>query len=105
FLAGHARKVLLVIRGDDLSRTMSSYLARRIGHTGNIELLCNTTVRRMDGDGHLGGVELLNGKTGAVRKVQTPAVFSFIGAVPRTDWLAGAVETDARGFVCTGPAL
>ncbi len=53
FLAEHARKVLLLIRGDDLYKNMSSYLARRIEQTANIELLCNTTIRRMRGDGHL----------------------------------------------------
>ena len=53
FLAGHARQVLLLIRGDDLHKNMSSYLVRRIEQTANIELLCNTTVRRMHGDGHL----------------------------------------------------
>jgi thioredoxin reductase (NADPH) len=105
FLAGHARKVLLLIRGDDLYKSMSSYLARRIEQTVNIELLCNTTVRRMHGDGHLAAVEVVNHKTGEGRTVETPAVFSFIGAVPRTDWLPPEVERDAKGFVLTGPAL
>ena len=53
FLAGHARNVLLLIRGDDLSKNMSSYLVRRIEHTPNIELICNTTIRRMNGNTHL----------------------------------------------------
>jgi thioredoxin reductase (NADPH) len=105
FLAGQARKVLLVLRGDDLYKNMSSYLARRIERTANIELLCNATIRRMHGDGHLTGVEITNNKTGAARTVETPAVFSFIGAVPRTDWLPPEVERDAKGFVHTGPAL
>ncbi len=46
YLAGHARKVLLLLRGDDLYKNMSSYLARRIEQTANIEILCNTTIRR-----------------------------------------------------------
>ena len=53
FLAGQARKVYLLIRGDDLYKNMSSYLARRIEQTANIEVLRNTEVRRMHGDGHL----------------------------------------------------
>ena len=105
FLAGQARKVLLLLRGDDLYRGMSSYLARRIEQTANIELLCNATIRRMRGDGHLTAVEVVNHKTGAERTVETPAVFSFIGAVPRTDWLPPEIERDAKGFVQTGPAL
>jgi thioredoxin reductase (NADPH) len=84
---------------------MSSYLARRIEQTANIEVLRNTTIRRMRGDGRLAAVEVVNDKTGEGRTVETPAVFSFIGAVPRTDWLPPEVERDARGFVRTGPAL
>ena len=105
FLAGLARQVLLVIRGDDLYKSMSSYLAHRIEATSNIELCCQTTIRRMTGDGHLGAVEMVDGTTGQGRAVETPAVFSFIGAVPRTDWLPGEIETDSKGFVRTGAAL
>jgi len=102
FLAQHASKVFLLIRGDDLYKNMSSYLVHRIEQTSNIELLTNTTIRRMSGDGHLGSVEIVNQKTGQDRTVETPAVFSFIGAVPRTDWLPPEIERDARGFIRTG---
>jgi thioredoxin reductase (NADPH) len=105
FLAGHARKVVLLLRGGDLYQSMSSYLARRIEQTANIEVLRHTTVRRMRGDGRLSAVEIANHRTGEERTVETPAVFSFIGAVPRTDWLPAEVERDAKGFVLTGPAV
>jgi thioredoxin reductase (NADPH) len=103
FLAGYARQVLLLIRGDDLYKNMSSYLAHRIEETANIELLRNTTIQRMEGDDHLGSVAILNSGTREERTVETPAVFSFIGAVPRTDWLPDAIERDSKGFVRTGP--
>ena len=67
FLAGHARKVYLLIRGDDLYKNMSSYLAWRIEHTPNIEVLRNTEVVHMAGDGHLSEVELVNNQTGEKR--------------------------------------
>ena len=105
YLAGHVRKVYLVVRGDDLYKEMSSYLARRVQQTPNIEVLLNTEVRRMSGDGHLGEVELVNNKTGVVRTLKTPAVFSFIGAVPRTDWLPPEIVRDSKGFVQTGPSV
>jgi thioredoxin reductase (NADPH) len=105
FLAGHTRKVWLLIRGNDLSKNMSSYLVRRIEQTANIELLCNTTIRRMCGDGSLSAVDIVNHQTDDERTLETPAVFSFIGAVPRTDWLPAEIERDAKGFVRTGPAL
>ena len=105
FLAGHASRVLLLIRGDDLNKNMSSYLVRRIEQTANIELLCSTVIRRLVGNGHLKAVEIANNKTGQQQTIQTPAVFSFIGATPRTDWLPSDVERDAKGFVRTGSAL
>ncbi len=105
FLSQHASRVLLVIRGDDLYKHMSSYLAKRIEQTPNIELLRNSTVQRMNGDGHLNSIEIANSKTGEKRTVETPAVFSFIGAVPRTDWLPPEIERDGKGFIRTGPSL
>jgi len=65
----------------------------------------SSVVRRMTGDEHLGSVEIENRTTGAVEVVQTPALFSFIGAVPRTEWLPPEIERDEKGFVRTGPSL
>jgi thioredoxin reductase (NADPH) len=105
FLAGIARKVYLVIRGDNLYKDMSAYLARRIEMTENIEILLNTEVRRMSGSSHLGEVELFNTKTAETRTIKTPALFSFIGATPRTEWLPPEIEKDSKAFVQTGPSL
>jgi thioredoxin reductase (NADPH) len=105
FLAQHTLKVLILIRGDDLNKNMSSYLVHRIEQTPNIELLCNTTITRMMGDGHLKSVEILDTKTGQRRTIETPGIFSFIGADPRTDWLPEEIERDAKGFVKTGAAV
>ena len=105
FLASQARVVHLVVRGDDLHKNMSSYLARRVEQTPNIEVLFHTEVHRLAGGDALGAVELVNKRTGVVRAVECPALFSFIGAVPRTDWLPPEVERDAKGFVRTGPGV
>ena len=105
FLAGQVRKVYVLIRGDDLGKNMSSYLVHRIEQTPNVEVLRNTEVRRMSGDGHLDAVEIVNNKTGETRILKAPAVFSFIGATPRTDWLPGEIEKDDKAFVRTGPRL
>ena len=105
FLAGQAKQVYILIRGDDLYRQMSSYLARRIEQTPNIEVLLETSVARMLGNGQLSTVEVVNRKTGDTRALQVAALFSFIGAVPRTGWLPKDVETDDKGFVRTGPAV
>ena len=105
YLAGVARKVFLLIRGDDLCKSMSAYLAHRIMNTSNIEVLRETTVQRMVGNSHLHGVEIVNDKTGEKRILEAVALFSFIGAVPRTDWLPSEVEKDDKDFVRTGITL
>jgi thioredoxin reductase (NADPH) len=105
FLSGQVRKVYLVVRGGDLYEHMSSYLAKRIEDTPNVEVLLHTEVRRMSGDRCLRAVEVVNKETGQQRTFQTPALFSFIGATPRTDWLPPEIEKDEKGFVRTGPSL
>jgi thioredoxin reductase (NADPH) len=105
FLASIARKVYLIIRGNDLYASMSAYLARRIEQTPNIAVLLNTTVRAMWGGDHLSEIEMVNNETGAVQTLKTAAVFSFIGAEPRTNWLPPEIEKDAKEFVRTGAEL
>jgi len=105
FLSGQARKVYHLIRGDDLNKDMSSYLARRVEQTENIELLRNTEVKRMHGTSHISAVDIQNRRTGEETRLEIAALFSFIGAVPRTEWLPKEIETDSRGFVLTGAAV
>jgi thioredoxin reductase (NADPH) len=105
FLSEGAAKVLLVVRGGDLSKSMSSYLSRRVETKENIEILCYTEIRKMAGRECLETVELENMETHERRTVQTPAVFSMIGAMPCTSWLPPEIERDERGFVKTGHAV
>jgi thioredoxin reductase (NADPH) len=104
FLAQHTARVWVLVRGPDLRASMSSYLADRIGSAEHIEVLHDTVVRRMHGDDRLRSVEIENTVTGELRTIATPAVFTFIGATPRTAWLPRAIETDAAGFIVTGRA-
>lgn len=102
FLSEGAAKVLLIIRGKDLSHSMSDYLVRRVLARKNIELLTCTTIRRMTGNSVLEAVELEHAETGELRVVRTPAVFSMIGATPCTDWLPPEIIRDEKGFIKTG---
>jgi thioredoxin reductase (NADPH) len=102
FLSDGAAKVLLVVRGKNIANKMSDYLSRRVEARENIEILYNTEIRKMAGGKKLEQIELENTKTGERRVVQTPAVFSMIGARPCTDWLPAEIERDEKGFVKTG---
>jgi len=105
FLSDGARKVLLVIRGNDITSKMSDYLSRRVQAQQNIDILYRTEIRRMSGNQTLEEVELENTKTGERQVVRTPAVFSMIGARPCTEWLPEEIARDDRGFIKTGTAV
>jgi len=105
FLSEHALKVLLIIRGEGLGKSMSSYLARRVEACGSIEVLSQTEIRRTLGGKALEAAELENTRTHERRTVQTPAIFSMIGALPCTNWLPPDIECDGKGFIKTGLAV
>jgi thioredoxin reductase (NADPH) len=102
FLSDGATKVLLVVRGNNIANKMSDYLSRRVQAQENIEIVYNTEIRKMSGGKKLEQIELENTRTGERRVVQTPAVFSMIGARPCTEWLPAEIERDQKGFVKTG---
>src|SRR5881275_772959 len=104
FLSDGAAKVLLVIRGENLSK-MSSYLSRRVEAQKNVEILYHTQIRKMSGNKMLEEAELENTKTGERRVVRTPAIFSMIGANQCTEWLPLEIERDDKGFIKTGSAV
>jgi thioredoxin reductase (NADPH) len=105
YLAGRTRRVYLLIRGDDLGKSMSRYLVDRITSAGNVELLANTQIRELVGEDRLDAVVVEDNRSGARRTLGARALFFFIGAEANTSWLEGAVELDERGFVLTGREL
>jgi thioredoxin reductase (NADPH) len=105
FLAGRTRRVYLLIRGDDLGKSMSRYLVDRITNAGNIELLANTEVRELLGEDRLDEVVVEDNRSGARRAFKVRALFAFIGAEANTGWLKGVVDLDERGFVLAGREL
>ncbi len=104
-LARYATKVVMVVRGDSLEKSMSQYLVQRIRATDNIEVRLRTEVVAGHGEGHLESITLADRSTGQKETVGSNWLFVFIGASPRTDWLGEEVARDAKGFVVTGPEL
>jgi thioredoxin reductase (NADPH) len=105
FFSRYAKSVTLVVRGDSLERGMSHYLIEQLNALENVSVRLGTVVDEAHGDGHLECLSLRHLPTGATEQVQASHVFIFIGAQPRTDWLAGVLDRDPRGFLLTGPDL
>ena len=105
FFARHARRVILLCRGNDVRKSMSEYLVARILTTPEIEIRTCTEVVGGSGGDHLEQLVLRDSSSGTAETVDASWLFVFIGAAPRTDWLGEAFARDGRGFVLTGPDL
>jgi thioredoxin reductase (NADPH) len=103
YLAEHASRVHLILRGDDLGRSMSRYLVDRVEGLENVTIYRKTVVSGLEGNGRLDRVHLSNGS--GRHTIATSSLFLFIGADPKTEWLRNCVDLDRRGFVLTGTGL
>ena len=103
--AKYAERVVILVRGSSLASTMSQYLIDQIQETPNIQVWSHASVTEAHGGTHLEEISVLCTDTNKVERVPATSMFIFIGAQPRTDWLADVVERDERGFILTGPDL
>ena len=95
----------MLVRGESLAASMSQYLIEQIKQTPNIHVETHSRVIEVQGDDHLESITIVCEKSAEERQVPASALFIFIGAQPRTDWLDGSVDRDERGFVLTGQDL
>ena len=103
--AKYADRVVILVRGSSLSSTMSQYLIDQVKEMTNIEVWAHGSVAEAHGEIHLEEISILCSDTNKLERVPASAMFIFIGALPRTEWLANVVERDERGFILTGPDL
>jgi thioredoxin reductase (NADPH) len=102
FLSQHAASCRLMIRGDDLGKSMSRYLVDEIARREQVALLTRAEVAELKGDAALEAVVIRDTGTGRLTEIEAKALFVFIGALPHTDWLTGHVAMDEHRFLLTG---
>lgn len=105
FFSRYASKVTMLVRSSSLTKGMSQYLIDQIAGTENIEVLTQHEVVEVHGRNRLEAISVQNMETNEVFRMETPAMFLFIGAVPHSDCVAGVVERNRAGFILTGPDL
>ena len=101
YFAEHAESVTMLVRGPSLAAGMSQYLVDQIAATGNIRVRTGCQVMGATGSDRLEQL-VLKHVDGTQETVAAQALFIFIGAVPRTDWLADVVARDEHGFILSG---
>lgn len=105
YLSQFAKKVTILIRREDLTSSMSSYLIDQIDAIDNIEVLGKRQIVKATGEGHLRCLEIKNLDDNTTYRAEADALFIFIGARPFTDWLEQKIIRNERGFVTTGRDL
>ena len=107
YLSKFAKEVNVLIRKPDLTSSMSSYLIDQIDGIGNIHVHGFRQIEKVCGDDdHVERLVIKNLEDDSTFEEEADAVFIFIGARPRTEWIErGAILTDKRGFVVTGRDL
>jgi len=101
----YARRVIMIVRGRRLEKSMSQYLVDQIRKTPNIHVELQSSVAEVHGQSHLEEVSIYCSESGETNRVSANYLFILIGAQPHTGWLAGVVERDERGFILTGPDI
>jgi thioredoxin reductase (NADPH) len=104
FLSEHADRVTMLVRSS-LAKSMSRYLIEQIEERDNIDVQPATEVVEVHGSERLEAITIRDGNTDKTRKVETPAIFVFVGASPHTEILGNLVQLSPAGFVLTGPDL
>jgi thioredoxin reductase (NADPH) len=103
--AEHARAVTMLVRGDSLEQSMSQYLIDIIEKLDNVKVLTKTELAEAHGTDRLEAISLIRDGERSKDPIAADAVFVFIGAEPRTEWLDGTLALDERGFILSGRDL
>ena len=103
--ANHARKVTLVVRGDNLEKSMSHYLIEQLRTKSNIAVQPHSEITALHGDKNLTAIDVRDISSSQVHRHDCGGLFIFIGADAETDWLPESIARDNRGYVLTGDDL
>jgi thioredoxin reductase (NADPH) len=91
-----------MIRGGDLGKSMSRYLVDELAGNDRVEVVTYHEVVELKGEQELEAVVIRDTRTDENQELAVKAMFVFIGASPRTDWLRAHVAHDDHGFLLTG---
>ena len=84
---------------------MSDYLIQQIRRLSNVEVRLRTRIIGVAGERSLESLTLKDEAAPQPETTDAQVLFVMIGADPRTEWLAGILQRDPKGFILTGRAV
>jgi thioredoxin reductase (NADPH) len=102
YLSKFATNIYIIIRKEDLTSSMSSYLIDQINGTTNIKVLAKTEIKEALGNGRLEQVMVGSIDSNEAELKQADALYIFIGSRPYTDWIGDEIIRNNKGFIETG---
>ena len=109
FLTKFAKKVRVVVRKSEFG--CAKTIADKVKAHSKIEVLFNTELEEVGGEGVLQFAKFKNNKTGEIfeykasEEDETFGVFVFIGYKPQTELLKGKVQLDEQGYIVTNEVM
>jgi thioredoxin reductase (NADPH) len=103
YLSRFANKVTLIARGEQLNA--ARYLVDELEQNGKIEILLNTDLVEVHGQGKLDEIVVKDNANDDLKTLQGAAMFVYIGVRPQTEFVADLLARDERGYILTGPDL
>lgn len=97
FLARTSAKVYLIHRRDAFRG--AKVLEDQVRATDNIELVLDSVVDEIVGDGMVSAVNITNKKTGDKSSINVNGVFMAVGILPNTEGIEGLPDTDEAGYI------
>jgi thioredoxin reductase (NADPH) len=97
FLTKFAESVTVIHRRDELRA--NKVAQERAFRNPKMKFVWNTVVEEVLGDEVVTGVKVRNVQTNETGVMPTDGVFIYVGHVPNTEFLSGAVELNNHGYV------
>lgn len=104
FLTKYAKKVTLIVRGDDF--TCAKTVAEQAKKEEKIDIKFNTEIVEAGGEHMVSFARFKNSRTGEEWTHQAGedggfGIFVFAGYVPNTSWIKGKVDCNEQGYLIT----
>ena len=92
-----AEKVYLISRKDSL--TANKVAQEKLFNTDNVEILWNSTVTKLNGEGNLNGIQVTNTKENKIIELEMNGLFVAVGSSPSTELVKDLVDLNKNGYI------